>query len=71
MNTDTIYLCNFGANEAAYAEIVNYIREKKFGLIQYIDVETVQLISLHQISDKNVCVLILTENVVSDSVLNI
>ena len=71
MNTDTIYLCNFGANEAAYAEVVNYIRDKNFGLIQYFDVETVRLTRLHQISDKNVCVLILTENVVSDSVLNI
>lgn len=71
MNTDTIYLCNFGAIETAYAEIVNYIREKRFGLIQYIDVKRVQMTSLHQISDKNVCVLILTESVVSDSILNI
>ena len=71
MNTDTIYLCNFGAIESDYDEIVNYIREKSFGLIEYIDVEKVQLTRLHQISDKNVCILILTESAVSNVILNI
>ncbi|MDO5409214.1 MAG: hypothetical protein Q4F21_02040 [Lachnospiraceae bacterium] len=70
MNSETIYVCNFGAIEKAYAEIVNYIEDKRFGLIQHINVKKWELENLYQISDKNVCIMILTESAVSDSTLN-
>lgn len=70
MSSEIIYIFNFGAVEESYAEVVNYIDNKRFGMMQQINVEKMGQFNVHQISDKNVCVMILTENAVSDQMTN-
>lgn len=70
MNSEIIYIFNFGAIEKSYAEIVNYIDNKGFGIVRHINVEKMGLVNLYQISDKNVCIMILAESAVSDQMMN-
>ncbi len=69
MNKERVYVCNLGLSEETYKVIIDYIEEKNLGIIQERTVEEWDLSELYQISASDICILLLTEKAVQDSML--